>query len=218
MCYDAPHNNENGCRKMNRFISAAFVCALMYSGLVFAEPKVSNVSSDRPEQWAVLVSAENNLYKVSDTLYRSEQLVKRDLGLVNSLDIKTIVNLRPSNKDKKEFFNTNITLIDVPMRAWSVKDEQIAEALWQIEEGQKKGSVLLHCYHGSDRTGLVVGMYRIIYQNWEIEDAYEEMRKGEYGFNTIWTNIPPMFSVAHVENIKKILEKKRDERKVIACQ
>lgn len=39
---------------------------------------------------------------------------------------------------------------------------QIAEILRTICERQKEGTVLVHCYHGADRTGLVVAMYRVI--------------------------------------------------------
>ncbi len=48
------------------------------------------------------------------------------------------------------------------------------------EQNQQK--VLLHCYHGSDRTGASVAMYRIIFQNWSTTDALAEMKHGGYGF------------------------------------
>ncbi|WP_298945646.1 tyrosine-protein phosphatase [uncultured Campylobacter sp.] len=31
-----------------------------------------------------------------------------------------------------------------------------------MRERQKEGAVLVHCYHGADRTGIVVAMYRVI--------------------------------------------------------
>ena len=42
------------------------------------------------------------------------------------------------------------------------KPAQIADVLPTIRERQKEGAVLVHCYHGADRTGLVVAMYRVI--------------------------------------------------------
>lgn len=200
---------------MNKRFSTLFAL-LVCSSLVFASEPVATPSfffSERPAQWGTLISKENNLYKITDKLYRSKQLSKKELPLINDLKIKTIVNLRPSTRDKKEFSHTDIFLADVPIRTWAIKDRQIAEALWQIEKGQRNGNVLLHCYHGSDRTGLIIGMYRIIYQNWTIENAYQEMRQGGYGFNTMWTNIEPIFSPSHVANIKEILAQKRQQEK-----
>ncbi len=47
---------------------------------------------------------------------------------------------------------------------------------WQVmnilqQAKQKNQKVLIHCYHGSDRTGASVAMYRIIFEDWTIEAA-----------------------------------------------
>ena len=63
--------------------------------------------------------------------------------------------------------------------------------------------VLIHCYHGSDRTGASVAMYRIIFENWSVNDALNEMKHGGYGFHPIWGNIEKLFTP---ENIKWIRE------------
>jgi protein tyrosine/serine phosphatase len=56
----------------------------------------------------------------------------------------------------------------------------------QIQMQNKTSKVLLHCYHGSDRTGASVAMYRIIFENWSIENAVQEMKYGSYGYHPIW--------------------------------
>ncbi len=51
----------------------------------------------------------------------------------------------------------------------------------------------LHCYHGSDRTGASVAMYRIIFSKTGLPTdalAYG-MKHGGYGFHPIWQNIEP---------------------------
>ncbi len=45
----------------------------------------------------------------------------------------------------------------------------------------KGHSVLIHCLHGQDRTGIVIAAYRIKYQGWSVEDAVKEMNA--YGFH-----------------------------------
>jgi len=37
------------------------------------------------------------------------------------------------------------------------------------------GGVFVHCTHGQDRTGVVVGAYRVLSQGWTKEAAYKEM-------------------------------------------
>lgn len=35
--------------------------------------------------------------------------------------------------------------------------------------------IFLHCHHGEDRTGLLIGLYRVRVQGWPPEKAYQEM-------------------------------------------
>lgn len=49
-----------------------------------------------------------------------------------------------------------------------------------IEEGK---TVLVHCAHGSDRTGLIMALYRLIYEGWTAEAAYAEFRRN--GHSTV---------------------------------
>jgi len=51
------------------------------------------------------------------------------------------------------------------------------------------GPYLIHCHHGSDRTGLMIAMYRILHQHWTTQQALAEMTLGGYGFHPLWQNI-----------------------------
>ena len=54
----------------------------------------------------------------------------------------------------------------------AIDREDLLKVMQQIQHAeQNQQKVLLHCYHGSDRTGASVAMYRIIFQNWSTADA-----------------------------------------------
>jgi protein-tyrosine phosphatase len=36
--------------------------------------------------------------------------------------------------------------------------------------------VFVHCKRGADRTGAVVGLYRVLRQDWSVDRAYDEAR------------------------------------------
>jgi len=75
---------------------------------------------------------------------------------------------------------------------WRIKAPEIAQTLKIIREHQKQGAVLIHCYHGADRTGIMVAMYRIIYHNWTIEQAkkeYKEFFLSDFPENKIQPNL-----------------------------
>lgn len=61
------------------------------------------------------------------------------------------------------------------------------------------------CYHGANRTGLIVGMYRIVYQGWPAEAAKREMKHDPYGCHSIWKiwkNIDKLFMQENVDEVK----------------
>lgn len=53
----------------------------------------------------------------------------------------------------------------------------------------KKHVVLVHCGAGSARTGYVVALYRILYQNWPLEEAQKEMNKYWHQERTIYDKV-----------------------------
>ena len=158
--------------------------------------------AERPQHWGQSMQPEHNFYQISKTIFRSEQ---PDQNLVQSLKaqkIDVIINLRSRNQDLKKLSNLGFELVHIPIHTWAIDREDLLKVMQQIQHAeQNQQKVLLHCYHGSDRTGASVAMYRIIFQNWSTTDALAEMKHGGYGFHPIWQNIEPLFSP---ENIKWI--------------
>nr|WP_314690325.1 dual specificity protein phosphatase family protein [uncultured Haemophilus sp.] len=167
------------------------------------------------EHWATLISEQENLYQIDDKFYRSEQLEAQSEALLNKLNIHTIVNLRffDRNDDKQAFGHTKINLINTPLLTWSISPEEVADILWQIKQHQKNGAVLVHCYHGADRTGLIVASYRVIYQNWDLNEAKREMQQGPYGYHSVWKNIDNFFTQENMAKIKAELDKRSNKTK-----
>ena len=164
---------------------------------------------ERNPTWAKPVKQDANLYHVDNLLYRSEQLVADDVATVKELGIKSVVNLRFFDRDDNEdiLMGQSIHLLNRPLLTWRIKPEDIAVVLYTIKQQQQNGAVLVHCYHGADRTGLIVGMYRIIYQGWSIEAAKNEMQHGDYGYHSMWKNIDKLFTADNVAKVKQHLAK-----------
>ena len=89
------------------------------------------------------------------------------------------------------------------MSAGKINDENIIQALKIIKNAEKP--ILIHCWHGSDRTGVVVAMYRILFENYTKEEAISELREKKYGYHeAVYGNI-----IKYIENsdIEKMREK-----------
>jgi tyrosine-protein phosphatase SIW14 len=137
----------------------------------------------RPVEWAqpVLDTSLKNLYQVSPELFRSSQPDDEDVPALKSLGIRSVVNLREKHNDggRKGFAGFQVRW--VAMDAAKVKPEEVLEALRAIRDAPKPA--LVHCWHGSDRTGVVVAAYRMVFQKWSRERAVDEFKNGGFGYH-----------------------------------
>jgi len=160
--------------------------------------------AERPAKWAQPVqgSTVKNLNRVTPQLYRSAQPDAAGMQALEKLGVKTVINLRDFNSDEKEARGTKLRLQRVKMNAWHIEDEDIVRALAMLRH-KERGPFLVHCQHGSDRTGVVCAMYRIVEQHWTREDAIRELTEGGYGFHSMWTNIPDYLRKVDLEKIRR---------------
>lgn len=140
----------------------------------------------RPADWAAPVNgtAVKNCFKVSDDIYRSAQPAGEAASSMKDLGIKSILNLRHYHpEDSEEFKKAGIILYSYKMDAGSASIKDLIEALKIIQTAPKP--ILIHCWHGSDRTGFIIAGYRMAMQGWSAEKAIEELRKGGYGYHEL---------------------------------
>jgi len=45
-------------------------------------------------------------------------------------------------------------------------------------------------------------MYRMVYQNWNKEQASDELMNGGYGYHSMWKNIPSYIRKVDIEKIR----------------
>lgn len=145
----------------------------------------------RPDEWAKGMEMEGvpNFYKVSDSLYRSSQPTAEGMRNLEKMGIKTVVNLRYFSSDDDRLAGTHMRAVRYPTLTWAPSEEHAAEFL-QLMDDSSQGPFLIHCYHGSDRTGAMCALYRIKKQGWSYDAAVDEMRYGGYGFHKVWKNLP----------------------------
>lgn len=186
-------------------LSALFTSVILLSACQTSMPPTP---PENTGYWATVVDQSVNLYQVDKKLFRSEQLSAKDYPLLKQHDVRTIVNLRffDRNDDQEAFGETGIKLVNTPLISWSISPQEVADVLWQIRQAQQTGGVLVHCYHGADRTGLISAMYRVIYQKWPLAEAKREMMQGPYGFHSIWQNMPNFFTDENVQAIQQRLD------------
>jgi protein tyrosine/serine phosphatase len=160
----------------------------------------------RPDKWAVPISRPglSNFFKVSEDLYRGAKPEAQGFAEMKKLGVKTVVNLETfhSDRERLEESKSNLAYEHIFMKAWNAEDEDIVRFL-KIVTDKSKTPVFVHCYHGSDRTGTMVAVYRIFIQGWTKEEAIRELKDGGYGFHVMWVNLEDYLKNLDVEKIKK---------------
>ena len=178
-----------------------------FTGCMTSNPLPLN---ERPQHWGKVVHQQHNFYQISPTLFRSEQPDVDLAPVLREQQIDVIINLRSRHHDPERLKNAidmqKIKFVHIPIHTWQIDRENLLTVMKTIKEAeQQQQKVLIHCYHGSDRTGASVAMYRIIFQHWSIEEAKREMKQGGYGFHPIWKNIDRLFSPENVKWIQQQL-------------
>lgn len=145
---------------------------------------VQTLSCCTPKEEQSTVHAEklalvDNCYKISPKLLRSGQPSGKDFRKLEQYGVKTVLNLREYHSDDKEARGTGIKLLHIPLAAGSVTEDELLTCLLAIKKAPSP--VLVHCWHGSDRTGIVCAAYRIAEQGWTPEDALNELMDGPFG-------------------------------------
>ncbi len=162
---------------------------------------------ERPAEWAVAVngSCVRNLYKVEDDLYRGAQPTATGFQELAALGVKTVLRVSGGDGDDILIAKDSLKLIHVPMSAWGLRDDRVLEALRVMADPANR-PLMIHCQHGSDRTGALVALYRVVVQGWTKEKAVEEMNQGGYDHNSLWRNLDRYVMKADVDALRKALK------------
>ena len=145
-----------------------------------------------------------NLFQVNNVIYRSEQPSKIGIKELEKLGIKSILNLRNIKNDHWIIRHSNLFYFQERINAWTMTENQLIIALSLLKNAEKP--VLIHCVHGSDRTGTVIAAYRILFENWTKEAAIKELLESQYGFHSVFENLILLLNKLDIEKSKIKLE------------
>ncbi len=130
------------------------------------------------------------LGRIGPGLYRGAQPGSDDLRYLQSIGIRTIVNLREGHSERTEAEALGLSVIEIPMHAGldvpPPTPDQVDAFLRTVLDPSKQ-PVFVHCLRGADRTGAMIAIYRIEVDGWTNEQAIEEMQA--YGFNDLYQGL-----------------------------
>lgn len=144
-----------------------------------------------------------NLHRVDSAVYRCDQPERAGFEALEAYGIREVLNLRNHHSDSVAAEGMGLRLHHIEMRAAAVTEGELLEAMRVIRD--RKGPIVVHCWHGSDRTGAVVAMYRVLFRGVSKEVAIRDMTTGGYGFHVLYTNLPRLIRSVDVDRMKREL-------------
>lgn len=136
-----------------------------------------------------------NFHQVYPYLYRSGEPTQTGFQKLPSYGIKTVIDLRAANEKTRQETEwakkLGIKYVNLPMSSEPPTKQQVQTMFDEVSaakgDTKKNGAVLVHCAHGSDRTGCMIGIWRVTVDGWTYPEAYKEMR--HYWFTPKFTKL-----------------------------
>ncbi len=116
----------------------------------------------------------------ADQIYRSAQPSPWFLGwLTRHHEIRTLVNLRGDTEGFESAFAARhgLRLYSFDMSASRPPSEQEVARFLAILDDPANRPLLVHCRNGVDRTGYMLGLYRVARHSWDPQRAAREMNR-----------------------------------------
>lgn len=127
------------------------------------------------------------LYKVNENLYRGGRPTIAGVSGLAKLGVKVIVNLDDDKAaieiERKNAMKAGIRYIVMSFNAMQTPNDAKVETVLKILRDRSQGPIFVHCKHGEDRTGMIVGLYRVFEDGWYPKTAYKEMK--DKGFHAL---------------------------------
>ena len=130
---------------------------------------------------------------VNEGIMRGGRPQLGDLKALKAQGVKTIINIDDvdPSQERAEAIKLGLNFIADPMSSFNKpKDAQVNKIL-NLLQNKKLMPIFIHCKHGQDRTGMIMGLYRFRVDKWSSRKAYSEMK--QYGFHSILFNLDTYF-------------------------
>ena len=120
--------------------------------------------------------------QVDDRLFRGGQPDRKGLEALSALGVHTIVNLRAEHDERHLVEQLGLKYVHIPIgpSPFGVAirfPESALRKFFDVVDDPGSGRVFVHCLRGADRTGVLVGAYRITRERWDADAAYREARQ-----------------------------------------
>jgi tyrosine-protein phosphatase SIW14 len=126
-----------------------------------------------------------NFHEVNEHVYRGGQPTSEGFQYLAKIGVKTVIDLREADEraqaEEGVVTAAGMKYVNVPMTGLTPPTQAEISKLLGILEDESPGAVFVHCQRGADRTGAVIGAYRINHDHWDNARALSEAKEDGMG-------------------------------------
>lgn len=169
--------------RLRIFFNRAACALILACALAFATSAVASQQRMVDDDEAGEIE---NFGKVNDNFYRGAQPKAHHYKQLAARGVKTIVDLRadPAPQARSEAERAGLLYLNLPLEEKRSPRADAAGQFLKIVNDPANWPVYVHCKGGRHRTGAMTAVYRMTVDGWDLEQAYQEMKR--YDFYTRW--------------------------------
>ncbi len=158
-----------------------------------AKPDSSSPAIAQPAEKLTLAGVPN-AGRINQHLYRGAQPKPQGFEELRKLGIGIVVDLHNTGSEqeneRREVESLGMHYVAIPLSSTHRPSDAQTARFLKILRYNPSEKVFVHCNLGADRTGVMIGAYRMAVQNWTPQQTMNEMRA--FHFHHLW--LPYMIS------------------------
>lgn len=125
-----------------------------------------------------------NFGQINNNYFRGARPADEDYQSLASMGIKTVINLERSGdlQAQQKAEAAGLKFIRIGMSDSDKPNDTDVQKFLTIANDPASQPIYVHCKGGRHRTGLVTAIYRMEHDGWTAEQAYDEMKKFDFGY------------------------------------
>ena len=125
--------------------------------------------------------------RVAPGIFRGAQPTPEGYATLKAMGVRTVINLRTRHGERKAAKAAGMRYVEIPMSFWKDVDPAVVRIALSAMTDPANQPVFVHCSRGTDRTGVVMAVYRMEVDGWSEAEAEAEMEA--FGFHEIWSQL-----------------------------
>lgn len=130
-------------------------------------------------------------YRLNKDYARGSEPAHGGVSALSRLGVKTIIDLRSAyDHTDKIAVSAGVAGLRyhwLPMSVWNPPADEEVKKFLALVTNEAEGPFYVFCADGIHRTGEMSAIYRIVHDNWSVEQALKEM--DELGFNPFYSSL-----------------------------